>query len=592
MTDSCRQVERLMSLHLDGELPADRRSEVEAHLEACAACRATLEAWSRLGAVAIDILRQAIPSNPLDARAPLPPRRTAPRADGSDRTRWLPWAAALLVGAAGVFLAIQTGTRQQEARLADRPRVAEETPTATASPQDAPDRPTRDAAPVRPGSLRSVSPPPAPVSGLPAEGNASRRPPEPSPGEPAAPGSATAPTSLPDDGPPPPPPDDEPPPPPPLRAETVAIAARIESLHGEVSLLAGPGPKPARAGAALLPGQGIATGGPGSRAVLACPDGTRLAVEADTTLTRVSAPREEDSGRQVVLAHGTLAANVARQPVDRPMRFATPIAEVLVLGTQLTLAVSPEAVRVEVWSGRVRLTRLADRASVDVRGGQVATAAAAGPLTVQPCREMTLSFQDGLYPDPGYDGTRDTTLRQDSPDRGHGALMTCYVDSDDPSGTRQNVCALVRWDLTRIPPGSLVTSATVTLEITSSVKRRPYPLLEILKPWDEEAATWLTAATGTPWDRKGTQGPGDRGRIPLAMTPADVGKGPLTLRLNARGVTVVQSWVNRPAVNQGILFDHDNNPDGMDFKSRETREPSQRPRLTVTFIPPAGSERR
>ena len=171
-------------------------------------------------------------------------------------------------------------------------------------------------------------------------------------------------------------------------------------------------------------------------------------------------------------------------------------------------------------------------------------------------------------------------------------ISTCYVDSDDPSGTGQNVCALVRWDLTRIPPGSIVTSATVTLEITSSVKRRPYPLLEILKPWDEEAATWLTASNGTPWDRKGTQGPGDRGRIPLAMTPADVGKGPLALRFNARGVTVVQAWVNRPAVNQGILFDHDNNPDGMDFKSRETSEPSQRPRLTVTFIPPAGPERR
>jgi hypothetical protein len=363
-------------------------------------------------------------------------------------------------------------------------------------------------------------------------------------------------------------------------------------MHGIVTIITDVGSLPALQGFSLLPGQGIATEGPAGHAVLTCPDGTRLKLDADTTVTRVGGPTDGAAGSRIELARGTLAAEVARQPAGRPMRFVTPLAEVVVLGTRLKLTAMPDATRVEVRSGRVRLMRLADRSSAEVRGGQVATAGKTGPVTVRPFRDITVAFQDGLHPDPGYAGTRDTTIRQDRPDRGHGTLSTCYVDSDDPSGTGQNVCALVRWDVSRIPPGSVVTSATVTLEITSSVKRRPYPLLEALKPWDETGATWLAASSASPWGRKGAQGTGDRNRIPLAKTPENVGKGPLTIHLNARGVAVVQTWVNRPAANRGILFDHDNNPDGMDFRSRETRKPDQRPKLTVTFIPPAGSERR
>ena len=47
MSENCREIEPLLSPYLDGELDADTRRHVEAHLAACDACRATLEEWRR-----------------------------------------------------------------------------------------------------------------------------------------------------------------------------------------------------------------------------------------------------------------------------------------------------------------------------------------------------------------------------------------------------------------------------------------------------------------------------------------------------------------------------------------------------------------
>jgi hypothetical protein len=65
------------------------------------------------------------------------------------------------------------------------------------------------------------------------------------------------------------------------------------------------------------------------------------------------------------------------------MLFTTPHAEVTVLGTRLALTVSAEATRLEVQEGRVRITRLPDRASVEVKAGQFAVARAGSELVAQ-----------------------------------------------------------------------------------------------------------------------------------------------------------------------------------------------------------------
>jgi hypothetical protein len=82
----------------------------------------------------------------------------------------------------------------------------------------------------------------------------------------------------------------------------------------------------------------------------------------------------EKSGKRVGLAEGTVVCSVAKQPEGKPMRFITPQAEAVVVGTQLRLAVINAATRLEVTEGSVQLARN-DQDVVMVNAGEVAFAA-------------------------------------------------------------------------------------------------------------------------------------------------------------------------------------------------------------------------
>ena len=64
---NCRQVETLLIGYLDGRARAAEHREVEAHLKACAACRARAEEFHRLRGV-LDQLPAIEPSPSFDAR--------------------------------------------------------------------------------------------------------------------------------------------------------------------------------------------------------------------------------------------------------------------------------------------------------------------------------------------------------------------------------------------------------------------------------------------------------------------------------------------------------------------------------------------
>ena len=63
----------------------------------------------------------------------------------------------------------------------------------------------------------------------------------------------------------------------------------------------------------------------------------------------------------------------------------------------------------------------------------------------------TVSFQDGLNPDPSYTGTFDAYIREASPDTAHGLETRIEVDGSEPSGTETDKHIVLGWDLTSIP---------------------------------------------------------------------------------------------------------------------------------------------
>lgn len=447
-----------------------------------------------------------------------------------------------------------------------------------------------------------VTRPPEPVRGKPVAHEAKAPPvdpapraPEPAPA-PAPPPAAPAPDLTPrprDPKPVPPPPEKivipappvPAPPPPrdpepkPAPRETVPALALVEHVEGEVYLLGRDGKADAKVGASVLEDHGLVTIGPESYALVRYPDGTLVELSPDSRVERFSS----GPGKRLYLVQGTMKANVTKQPPGQPLVVATPHAEATVLGTQLSVSPGAQSTRLDVTEGRVRLTRLPERDSVEVTAGHFAIAGKGLPLrpevsVVTGVRE----FQDGVAPTPGYAGTRDTELSQVDPAQNLGASPLLEADGDETGG--KSLCVLLKWDLSSIPPGSVIRSVSLTLYIDGTAKGLNYQLFEVRRAWAEADATWTR-----PWARPGAKGPGDRGSELLAeVGPRD--KGPCMLTFNDAGLAAVQAWVRNPAANQGILIGNDLNGDGFKFESRESSVPSRRPKLTVTYSHVAGAK--
>jgi len=80
---------------------------------------------------------------------------------------------------------------------------------------------------------------------------------------------------------------------------------------------------------------------------------------------------------------------------------------------------------------------------------------------------MTASFQDGLMPDPAYDGTADAYMREASADTAHGLEATLQVDGSEPSGSTTDMNIVLGWDISSIPSDATVQSANIQLEVTN-----------------------------------------------------------------------------------------------------------------------------
>jgi ferric-dicitrate binding protein FerR (iron transport regulator) len=112
-------------------------------------------------------------------------------------------------------------------------------------------------------------------------------------------------------------------------------------------------------------------------ASLLYPDGSVIEVLDGSRVTVGLA----DGAKRLQLEHGELRAEVRKQPRGKPLLIATPRSETAVLGTRLSVA-SGAGERVVVEEGRVRVTRRADRAAVEVGAGEAADIPATGTIAV------------------------------------------------------------------------------------------------------------------------------------------------------------------------------------------------------------------
>ncbi|MBI1310476.1 hypothetical protein GC176_04145 [bacterium] len=192
---------------------------------------------------------------------------------------------------------------------------------------------------------------------------------------------------------------------------------RIRPVDGES--------RTATAGMQVFPGERLETEGRGS-ATLTFEDGTRLTIVNGGSLSLVPGNR-----KSIMLHRGIVSAAVARQPAGHPMLLATPRARVDVLGTRFAISASREATELNVSEGRVRVTRVSDGRTVEVRQGQGVVTRGDVELTVsesaRPREVWEVSFEDGVP--PGWTGA---ATAEHLPAGSRGAIRTVGDTTSTP----------------------------------------------------------------------------------------------------------------------------------------------------------------
>ena len=195
--------------------------------------------------------------------------------------------------------------------------------------------------------------------------------------------------------------------------------------------------------------------------------------------------------------------------------------------------------------------------------------------------ETAAAFQDGVLPSADYAGTCDTVISESAAAASYGSVTSLTVDGDYPTGASLDLFALVKWDISSIPPGCRVVSAELGLNVTNSTTQS-YGIHAMNRAWSETEATWLLASAEVPWQMPGAAGPADRGGD-LLGTAACGGLGWQSIALNELGVALVQSWIEWPESNHGIVIADTVSFDGLAFSSREAAKAALRPKLVIVY---------
>ncbi len=203
---------------------------------------------------------------------------------------------------------------------------------------------------------------------------------------------------------------------------------------------------------------------------------------------------------------------------------------------------------------------------------------------------VTVSFQQGTE---GYTGALDAHIRQNDPTYNYGATTPLMVDSDEPySSDGYDASALLYWDISSIPTGSTIESASITVYVENVTDATPgYDLYEMTQAWVEgtgddgsttaDGATWETYDGTNAWPG-GAGGASDLGSAILANFAATE-TGSYQVDLDDEGKVVLENWVNTPANNKGFMIHAGEEDNGLDFTSKEGSTVANRPKLTITY---------
>jgi uncharacterized repeat protein (TIGR01451 family) len=166
--------------------------------------------------------------------------------------------------------------------------------------------------------------------------------------------------------------------------------------------------------------------------------------------------------------------------------------------------------------------------------------------------------------------TGDTWLQESAPTTNQGADTTLRVKPDSSVKFR----TLVQFDLSSIPPGTLVKCAALLLYENNTSADQTIHIHQTNASWLESQATWNNRTAANPWATAG----GDYNASPTASFLPDA----TGLRI-VEITSLAQFWVDNPGANFGLLLRSTTLSDNADVQFKSLEDGTDPPRLVVNY---------
>jgi hypothetical protein len=182
-------------------------------------------------------------------------------------------------------------------------------------------------------------------------------------------------------------------------------------------------------------------------------------------------------------------------------------------------------------------------------------------------------FQQGR---DGYAGVTDTWINSYDPNLNFNGETKLSVYG------YEDIKTLVRFDLSSIPPGTTITSATLSLynyAHANSANGGTLSVYPVTKTWVESEATWNRRSTSSTWTAAGMQSGTDYATSPSTSITIDTATG---VWRSFDVTAIVRGWLNGTIPNNGfVVRSPTNGVKPLFYSSGYTTDPSVRPKLTI-----------
>ena len=179
----------------------------------------------------------------------------------------------------------------------------------------------------------------------------------------------------------------------------------------------------------------------------------------------------------------------------------------------------------------------------------------------------------------------DTAVDKQNATTNTGTAATMISNAGNNNTTNNTAYSLVQFDLSAVPPGATISSATMSLDVTTNKSNQVDQVHAMSTQWAETGATWNTRDGITAWGGGSTFSSTDYKATTIAsFTPSANGVQTQTV------TSMVNDWVNNGVPNRGLVLvsTGTNNADAA-YATRENGTAANRPSLTVNWTLPANT---